>query len=214
MVACRPSCASGSPATVGSILAGVCVSSASSAFSGIRFFFFQAEDGIRDIGVTGVQTCALPIYAAGKTALSEPVFSTEGCGGFAPTQSLGGDPAQAGGSTSITLNMERPEGQQFLSSTRTVLPPGLVGNIPAASQCSQLQIDATACPASSQIGTVTALSGSGPEPFPFHGTVYLAGPGGGAPYRLAVFVPIVAGPFNLGVEKTIVSLAVDKTSAQ
>src|SRR3712207_7224522 len=28
----------------------------------IIFFFFQAEDGIRDIGVTGVQTCALPIF--------------------------------------------------------------------------------------------------------------------------------------------------------
>src|SRR5699024_5864468 len=27
------------------------------------FFFFQAEDGIRDRNVTGVQTCALPIYA-------------------------------------------------------------------------------------------------------------------------------------------------------
>src|SRR3712207_8331582 len=27
------------------------------------FFFFKAEDGIRDIGVTGVQTCALPIFA-------------------------------------------------------------------------------------------------------------------------------------------------------
>src|SRR5690606_40359626 len=26
------------------------------------FFFFQAEDGIRDFHVTGVQTCALPIY--------------------------------------------------------------------------------------------------------------------------------------------------------
>src|SRR5260370_14204100 len=26
------------------------------------FFFFQAEDGIRDSSVTGVQTCALPIY--------------------------------------------------------------------------------------------------------------------------------------------------------
>src|SRR5688572_32771115 len=26
-----------------------------------RFFFFQAEDGIRDLTVTGVQTCALPI---------------------------------------------------------------------------------------------------------------------------------------------------------
>src|SRR3712207_3686055 len=26
------------------------------------YVFFQAEDGIRDIGVTGVQTCALPIF--------------------------------------------------------------------------------------------------------------------------------------------------------
>src|SRR6266704_4792200 len=29
------------------------------------FFFFQAEDGIRDRNVTGVQTCALPIWPAG-----------------------------------------------------------------------------------------------------------------------------------------------------
>src|SRR2546422_11117902 len=27
----------------------------------VVFFFFQAEDGIRDVAVTGVQTCALPI---------------------------------------------------------------------------------------------------------------------------------------------------------
>src|SRR3989441_8002533 len=33
------------------------------------FFFFQAEDGIRDKLVTGVQTCALPI-CAGSAALS------------------------------------------------------------------------------------------------------------------------------------------------
>src|SRR5437867_8162226 len=31
------------------------------------FFFFQAEDGIRDRTVTGVQTCALPISPAGQT---------------------------------------------------------------------------------------------------------------------------------------------------
>src|SRR5207247_6392995 len=31
------------------------------AFSSFFFFFFQAEDGIRDPLVTGVQTCALPI---------------------------------------------------------------------------------------------------------------------------------------------------------
>src|SRR3989449_5930509 len=32
----------------------------------IIFFFFQAEDGIRDVAVTGVQTCALPISALGE----------------------------------------------------------------------------------------------------------------------------------------------------
>src|SRR5437667_2964639 len=32
-------------------------------FAGVFFFFFQAEDGIRDRDVTGVQTCALPILA-------------------------------------------------------------------------------------------------------------------------------------------------------
>ena len=32
----------------------------------IGYFFFQAEDGIRDWSVTGVQTCALPISAGGE----------------------------------------------------------------------------------------------------------------------------------------------------
>src|SRR5690606_39364096 len=40
------------------------------------FFFFQAEDGIRDFHVTGVQTCALPISAlALALAISEPRFT-------------------------------------------------------------------------------------------------------------------------------------------
>src|SRR2546422_7716655 len=33
------------------------------------FFFFQAEDGIRDVAVTGVQTCALPISELDGLAL-------------------------------------------------------------------------------------------------------------------------------------------------
>src|SRR5438874_11832995 len=38
-------------------------------FRRVPFFFFQAEDGIRDLYVTGVQTCALPIYAHRETPL-------------------------------------------------------------------------------------------------------------------------------------------------
>src|ERR1035437_6479838 len=49
-------------------------------------FFFQAEDGIRDIGVTGVQTCALPISQIGaracgkarcRSALEHQIFDPE-----------------------------------------------------------------------------------------------------------------------------------------
>src|SRR5205085_5134904 len=40
---------------------------------GCFYFFFQAEDGIRDLTVTGVQTCALPIFETAKGQLLEVV---------------------------------------------------------------------------------------------------------------------------------------------
>src|SRR2546426_275222 len=46
------------------MVCGVAVLRSSSAFDLI--FFFQAEDGIRDYKVTGVQTCALPISVPGR----------------------------------------------------------------------------------------------------------------------------------------------------
>src|SRR2546422_11498539 len=41
------------------------------------FFFFQAEDGIRDVAVTGVQTCALPISIRERPAIAEEVLPDE-----------------------------------------------------------------------------------------------------------------------------------------
>src|SRR2546430_14615401 len=40
---------------------------------GSRIFFFQAEDGIRYLTVTGVQTCALPISSPRRRAQHQPV---------------------------------------------------------------------------------------------------------------------------------------------
>src|SRR5437762_13972148 len=37
-------------------------------------FFFQAEDGIRDTSVTGVQTCALPIWSAPALRVSPGIW--------------------------------------------------------------------------------------------------------------------------------------------
>src|SRR2546425_6787324 len=42
-------------------------------------FFFQAEDGIRDKLVTGVQTCALPIYLLASGTVSGPAAENRGC---------------------------------------------------------------------------------------------------------------------------------------
>src|SRR5256885_6465395 len=55
------------------------------------FFFFQAEDGIRDYKVTGVQTCALPIFQDvarhGRPVYSHSVFRWD-AGGYLYTRRL------------------------------------------------------------------------------------------------------------------------------
>src|SRR2546422_900684 len=65
--------------------------------SSILIFFFQAEDGIRDVAVTGVQTCALPISpnslnspaVTGTTKYSESSrSSTPPCPGMSDEESL------------------------------------------------------------------------------------------------------------------------------
>src|SRR5258707_3214976 len=58
----------------------------------LLFFFFQAEDGIRDIGVTGVQTCALPIYPTRTAFAGVPA---NGRPGFGDNRLVVGTPAKA-----------------------------------------------------------------------------------------------------------------------
>src|SRR6266542_4896648 len=86
------------------------------------FFFFQAEDGIRDATVTGVRTCALPISGA-PTAPSLPV--PEGCGmGVVWT---GGLPRHGGSPLSISVYASRA----LTSGTAIVVPSGKAMTPPA-----------------------------------------------------------------------------------
>src|SRR5256885_4535458 len=50
----------------------------------VCLFFFQAEDGIRDYKVTGVQTCALPIFAGDPQLAEYAAVTGVFGGGFAP----------------------------------------------------------------------------------------------------------------------------------
>src|SRR6266550_8808691 len=46
----------------------------------LYFFFFQAEDGIRDVAVTGVQTCALPIFVISGLLTSPQAVAIKNAG--------------------------------------------------------------------------------------------------------------------------------------
>ncbi|HEX8714393.1 MAG TPA: hypothetical protein VF706_02400 [Solirubrobacteraceae bacterium] len=153
---------------------------------------------------------------AAKTLNS--VFSPTGCLNpipFAPSQATSNQTSTAGGNTSFTFSLTRPEGNQYLGAVKTTLPAGLVGQIPKATQCTEAQANANACPETSQIGTASAISGSGPTPYTFgNGKVYLTGPYQGAPFGLSIVVPAEAGPFNLGPVTTRAKLEIDPYTAR
>src|SRR5690606_40594705 len=54
----------------------------------VYFFFFQAEDGIRDFHVTGVQTCALPILAIYMPMIPEAIITMLACARLGLTHSV------------------------------------------------------------------------------------------------------------------------------
>jgi hypothetical protein len=145
-------------------------------------------------------------------------FASSGCANpipFALSQSTSNQTTTAGGNTSFTFNLTRPEGNQYLSAIKTTLPQGVVGQIPNATQCTEAQASSNTCPATSQIGSASAISGSGSEPFTFgNGAVYLTGPYQGAPFGLSIVVPAVAGPFNLGPVTTRAKLEIDPYTAR
>src|SRR2546426_4671377 len=75
------------------------------------FFFFQAEDGIRDYKVTGVQTCALPISTS-TTAPQAQIAKVE-------VQPSGGE-VQVGGKLKFTARALDAAGQPVRSEERRV----------------------------------------------------------------------------------------------
>src|SRR2546429_4147821 len=74
------------------------------------FFFFQAEDGIRDVAVTGVQTCALPIYGEKLALVLDDHAGAELCRFDAAHCFCGPDRVGADSSLESLLISEIPAG--------------------------------------------------------------------------------------------------------
>src|SRR3712207_7328849 len=67
-----------------------------SALRALVHFFFQAEDGIRDIGVTGVQTCALPISVGSVARFPTKAHYFASYSGTAPLEASSGEMVRHG----------------------------------------------------------------------------------------------------------------------
>ena len=147
---------------------------------------------------------------------------------FSPKFSGGTLNPVAGAYSTFLFRLSREDQEQELSQVTSILPPGLVAKIAGIPFCPQAVIDSIssaegaaagelahpACPTASQIGSVSAGVGAGPGPNYFDGKVYLAGPYKGAPLSLAIVMPGIAGPIDLGNVVVRAALYVDPNSTQ
>jgi hypothetical protein len=146
----------------------------------------------------------------------------EGCGagGFSPKLSAGVTNPVAGSYSPMIVELTRQDGEENIASFDLTLPPGQLAKLKGVPLCGDSAAATGACPDGSQIGSVTAATGAGPQPLwiPQPGkaptAVYLAGPYKGAPYSVVTKVPAQAGPFDLGNVTVRSGLYVDPDTAQ
>jgi hypothetical protein len=165
------------------------------------------------------------------TPSSNVLSTSSGCTqGFSPAFTAGTTSNQAGAYSPFTLTIGRPDGSQRLGLINVTTPPGFLGDIAGVTICPNSGIEAAerrdrpgdgaleqadpSCPAGSDVGTVTASVGPGPDSVSATGREYLAGPYKGAPFSLDAVTPAVSGPFDLGVVVLRQGLYVDPHTAQ
>jgi hypothetical protein len=203
-------------------------------FSDLKLHFFggtRGELATPETCGTFTATGAFASWSATETEpeanLNNPFSINSNCTpGFTPAFAAGTTNAQAGGYQPFVLTFSRQDTEQELSGLTVSLPAGLTGKLAGISECTNAQLAAAAanpsgaaeqanpeCPANSRIGTVESSAGVGSEPFTLGGTAYLTGPYKGAPFGIAVVVPALAGPFDLGNVVVRSKLNVDPNDA-
>jgi len=136
---------------------------------------------------------------------------------FAPSFTAGTTSPVAATTSPFTLAIKREDREQNVEKVTTTLPEGLLANLSKVTRCPEpqaSQASLSACPSSSQVGTITVSVGSGSEPYYETGKVFFTGPYESAPFGLSIVVPAVAGPFNLGNVLVRTALHIDPHTAQ
>ncbi len=139
--------------------------------------------------------------AAGSVSNSLTIPDQPDCAAvqaFQPAVGFALADTQAGGSSTLTTTIARPDRTQRLGRVVADLPPGMLANLKGVPECSMAQAAAFACPAETRVGSVTAYAGVGPAPYRTGGAVYLTQRAEGAVAGLSIAVPIAFGEVNLG----------------
>ncbi len=133
---------------------------------------------------------------------------------FAPSFQAGATSAQAAGFTDFSLTIGHPDTNQPLNGVAVTLPEGEAALLSSVTPCEEPPVGTEwSCGAESLIGTSTASSGLGGDPFTLAGNVYLTSGYDGAPFGLLVSTLAKAGPFNLGYVNVRSRINVNETTA-
>ena len=134
---------------------------------------------------------------------------------FHPELTAGATTDQAGGYTDFSLLLQRGDGQQRIDGLQFKAPQGLTGFLSHVPLCTNAQAEANACPAASKIGHTAVESGPGPyplvvpEPGQEPAPIYLTESYDGAPFGLAIVVPLHVGPFTLPTQRVRAKIEVN-----
>ncbi len=181
-------------------------------------------DGGANAPLANPSTCGLPLSASSQLTpyssetpaepSSQP-FTVGGCppAQFHPSFLAGTTNNQAGAFSPLTVTLARTDQDEDIEQVTVQLPPGLLGILAKVPLCAEAQARAGACAPQSEIGSVTVGAGPGAEPVFLGGHVYLTGPYEGAPFGLAIVVPAIAGPFDLGTIDVGARIEVDPRTA-
>ncbi len=153
-------------------------------------------------GSLGVTATLTPYGGGNVTAPSDTmaVNNCPGSHGFSPTFGVDLSTTQAGANPTAEFNITRPEDDQDLRDVTVALPPGFMGSAAAVPLCAVATAQAGNCAAASKIGTVLVYVGYGPDLLTVNGEVFMTeGQVNGDIAGLAIRLPAVAGPYDLGV---------------
>jgi hypothetical protein len=145
---------------------------------------------------------------------------------FQPGFAAGSLNNAAGSYSPFAMRLLRRDGDQDLTRFDATLPPGMLAKLAGVSKCPDAQIAlaetktgkaelrSPSCPLNSRIGRVVSGAGVGSQLTYVPGTLYLAGPVGGAPLSVVAIVPAVAGPFDIGTVVVRQALRIDPRTGE